>query len=94
MGEGFELEDKGAQRLRGLADPLPTYQVISERLVQSRFEARGQAVQPLVGRDQELALILERWNQVKSGEGQVVLLVGEAGIGKSRIVHGVLGNEP
>jgi len=90
LGAGFILEEMGEHQLKGLAEPVPAYRVMAERAVESRFEARGQAVHPLVGRDQELALLLERWSQVKAGEAQGVLLVGEAGIGKSRIVRGVL----
>ena len=59
-----------------------------ERALESRFAARRTGgVAPLVGRDQELALLLERWRQAKGGEGQLVLLTGEAGIGKSRITE-------
>ncbi|MGE0661289.1 MAG: adenylate/guanylate cyclase domain-containing protein, partial [Reyranellaceae bacterium] len=97
LGTEFVLEEMGDQRIKGLADPVSVVRVVAERAVETRFEARGQALHPLVGRDQELALLLERWNQTKAGEAQGLLLVGEAGIGKSRIVRGfldALGNEP
>ncbi len=65
--------------------------MLGERALESRFAARhGGGVAPIVGRDQELALLLERWRQAASGEGQVVLLTGEAGIGKSRIAEALV----
>ncbi|MEM7026204.1 MAG: AAA family ATPase, partial [Pseudomonadota bacterium] len=67
-----------------------TFAVLGERAVQSRFEAHRGQLLPMVGRDQELALLLERWSQAKMGEGQGVLLAGEAGIGKSRITRSLL----
>ena len=74
--------------LKGLAQPLEVYQVRYESMARSRLEAAGSAsLTPLVGREQEVALLLERWAQVKDGLGQVVLLSGEAGIGKSRLVQ-------
>jgi class 3 adenylate cyclase/predicted ATPase len=90
LGDGFELEDLGTQDLKGLAEEVRAFAVTGERAVESRFEARSGSVLPMVGRDQELGLLKERWSQVRTGEGQGVLLVGEAGIGKSRIVHGLL----
>ena len=81
-----------AQRtLKGIGEPVRAFAVVGERPLESRFEARsGPALLPMVGRDQELALLLERWAQAKAGEGQGVLLVGEAGIGKSRIAAALL----
>ena len=65
--------------------------MIGERIVESRFEARASgAMSNMVGRDHELALTLERWKQAKAGEGQLVLLSGEAGIGKSRLARGMI----
>jgi class 3 adenylate cyclase/tetratricopeptide (TPR) repeat protein len=85
LGVGFNHEDLGAQSLKGFARPVPAYAITGERQVESRFEARsGLALLPMVGRDQELARLLERWVQARAGEGQGVLLIGEAGIGKSR----------
>jgi predicted ATPase len=68
--------------------PLEVYQVLSESTARSRLDAAGSiGLTPLVGREQEVGLLLERWVQVKDGLGQVVLLSGEAGIGKSRLVQ-------
>jgi class 3 adenylate cyclase/tetratricopeptide (TPR) repeat protein len=90
LGARFALEDLGPQVLKGLAEPAEAFAVTGERAAQSRFEAHRGQVLPMVGRDQELALLLERWTQAKAGEGQGVLLVGEAGIGKSRITRALL----
>src|SRR5262249_28128850 len=73
---------------KGFAQPLEVYQVLYESTARSRLDAAGSTgLTPLVGRDQEVRLLLERWAQVKDGLGQVVLLSGEAGIGKSRLVQ-------
>ncbi len=91
LGVGFELEDLGERELKGIGAPVQAFAVTGERPVESRFEAMsGPALLPMVGRDQELALLLERWALAKAGEGQGVLLVGEAGIGKSRISRALL----
>ncbi len=83
----FEYQDVSAQSLKGISAPLTLYRVVRESEVQSRFEAATQAgLTPLVGREHEIALLLERWQLAQDGEGQVVLLSGEPGIGKSRIV--------
>ena len=89
LGERFELADLGPQTLKGLAEA-EAFAVVGERALESRFEAHSGQVLPMVGRDQELALLLERWAQAKAGEGQGMLLVGEAGIGKSRITRALL----
>src|SRR4051794_37379301 len=91
LGEVFELRELGPTRLKGFVRPVSTHQVLGERPAGSRFEARrpGRPA-PMVGRDEELALVLERWRRASAGEGQAVLLVGEAGIGKSRLVRAVL----
>jgi class 3 adenylate cyclase/tetratricopeptide (TPR) repeat protein len=84
----FDLIPLGPRPLKGLDRPLPTFAVQGERSTDSRFEARaGRHLRPMVGRDQELALLRERWGQVRGGEGQCLLLVGEAGIGKSCITR-------
>ena len=84
----FECQDLGAHTLRGVAEPITVYQVLSERGVYSRLDiASARGLTPLVGREQEVGLLLERWAQVKAGHGHVVLLTGDAGIGKSRLVH-------
>ncbi len=91
LGAGFALEDLGERELKGIGAPVQAYMVTGERPLESRFEAMsGPALLPMVGRDQELALLLERWALAKAGEGQGVLLVGEAGIGKSRISRALL----
>ena len=84
----FACQDLGTQTLRGVAEPLHVYQVLSESGVHSRLDiARARGLTPLVGREQEVGVLLERWEQAKAGHGHVVLLSGEAGIGKSRLVQ-------
>jgi len=85
IGALFEIEDLGSQLLAGFADPRHAWRVIGESSVVSRFEALRSEATPLVGRDEELDLLLRRWRQAKAGEGRVVLLSGEPGIGKSRL---------
>jgi class 3 adenylate cyclase/predicted ATPase len=88
LGGFFTSQSLGPALLKGLAQPIEVYQVLHESMARSRLEAAGSAgLTPLVGREQEVALLLERWAQVKDGLGQVVLLSGEAGIGKSRLVQ-------
>ena len=89
IGGAFELDDLGPQVLKGLADPVRAWRVIGRRSVESRFEARATGLTPLVGREQEVALLLDRWRRAKDGEGQTVLLSGEPGVGKSRTVRTV-----
>jgi hypothetical protein len=79
------LADIGAQQLAGFAEPQPAWRVIGESGIASRFEALRSEAVPLIGRDEELDLLLRRWLEASSGEGCVVLLSGEAGIGKSRL---------
>src|SRR5712692_10506846 len=84
----FECRDLGPQELKGVSTPISVYCVLSEGGSQSRFEVRiATGLTPLVGREEELGLLLRRWEKVKEGEGQVVLLSGEAGIGKSRLLR-------
>jgi len=84
----FECQDLGPQTLKGISAPVSVYQVRGEGAAQSRFEAAvHKGLTPLVGRAEELALLGQRWEQAKAGEGQVVLLSGEPGIGKSRLVQ-------
>jgi predicted ATPase len=87
IGTLFEIEDLGPQPLAGFAEPQRAWRVIGESGVVSRFEALRSGTTPLVGRDEELDLLLRRWQQAKSGEGRVVLLSGEPGIGKSRLTE-------
>ncbi|MDF1587356.1 adenylate/guanylate cyclase domain-containing protein [Marinimicrococcus flavescens] len=91
LGQVFALCDLGALPLKGFAQPVPAFGVVGERRAGSRFEAhRPGAPAPMRGREQELALVLARWRQARAGEGQAVLLLGEAGIGKSRLVRATL----
>ena len=85
IGTLFEIEDLGPQPLAGFAEPQRAWRVVGESGVVSRFEALRSGTTPLVGRDEELDLLLRRWQQAKSGEGRVVLVSGEPGIGKSRL---------
>jgi predicted ATPase/class 3 adenylate cyclase len=86
-GNAFELTDLGEQDLKGIAEPVHAWRVERALVTASRFDAaRGGALTPLVGRNEELDLLLRRWSQARDGEGQVVLLSGEPGIGKSRIL--------
>src|SRR5687767_12683840 len=87
--EGYvRWKDLGPQALKGLDTPVPVYQVLGEGVAQSRLEvAATHGWTPLVGREVEVALLQERWAQVTDGLGQVVVLSGEAGIGKSRLVQ-------
>ncbi len=88
IGNVFELIDLGEHDLKGIAEPVHAWRVERALATESRFDASrgGQALTPLVGRDEELDLLLRRWSQARDGEGQVVLLSGESGIGKSRLL--------
>jgi class 3 adenylate cyclase/tetratricopeptide (TPR) repeat protein len=86
IGALFAIEDLGPQQLAGFAEPQRAWRVVGESGVESRFEAlRATSLTPLVGREEEIELLLRRWRQAKAGEGRVVLISGEAGIGKSRL---------
>ena len=88
LGGFFACQPLGTPPLKGQAQPLAVYRVLYESMARSRLEAVGSTGwTPLVGREQEIGLLRERWAQVKEGGGQVVLLSGEAGIGKSRLVQ-------
>jgi class 3 adenylate cyclase len=95
----FEYRDLGAATLKGFADPVRAWQVVGPSAIESRFEALHAASTstPLIGRDEELDLLMRRWKQAKEGEGRVVLLSGEPGIGKSRVTEAIeerLSGEP
>jgi class 3 adenylate cyclase/predicted ATPase len=87
LGGLFDLQDLGPQFLKGMANPIPSWRVVGEHAAESRFEAgQTQRATGFFGREREVDLLMDRWVQARSGEGQVVFLSGEAGIGKSRIV--------
>jgi class 3 adenylate cyclase len=86
----FEYRDLGAIALKGFAEDVPAWQVLGASAIESRFEAMRTAMTPLVGRDEEIDLLLRRWEQAKQGEGRVILISGEPGIGKSRIAQTVV----
>jgi class 3 adenylate cyclase len=90
LGDHFDLEDLGTSELKGFAEPVPAWRVLSARDVESRFAAsRSGSSAPLVGRQEEMGLLLRAWDGSSRGRGQVVLIQGEAGVGKSRLVEGV-----
>jgi hypothetical protein len=86
LGNLFDLQDLGAQDLKGIDGAMRAWVALRPASVESRFDAlHAGGLSELVGREEELELLLRRWSKAKSGEGQVVLLSGEAGIGKSRL---------
>ena len=91
LGNLFELEDLGPKELKGIAGSVRAWAALREASVEGRFEAlHATGVTELVGRDEELEILLRRWSRAKNGEGQVVLLSGEAGVGKSRLTATLL----
>jgi class 3 adenylate cyclase len=91
LGNLFDLQDLGAQDLKGICAAVRAWAVLRPASVESRFEAlHASGLTELVGREEELELLLRRWSKAKTGEGQVVLLSGEAGIGKSRLTAALL----
>ena len=90
LGDHFDLADLGAYELKGFAEPAPAWRVLSARDVESRFAAtRAGSAAPLVGRQEEMGLLLRAWDGSRQGRGQVVLIQGEAGVGKSQIAGDV-----
>jgi class 3 adenylate cyclase/predicted ATPase len=85
LGDLFEYQDLGQIEVKGFAEPVHAYQVVRVSSVESRFEALRTTTTPLVGRDEEIELLMRRWQLAKDGDGSVVLISGEPGIGKSRI---------
>jgi class 3 adenylate cyclase/predicted ATPase len=91
LGDLFELKDLGPKDLKGIAGPVSAWVALRARSVESRFEAlHTSGLTDLVGREEETELLLRRWSRAKTGEGQVVLISGEAGIGKSRLTAALL----
>lgn len=87
IGGLFEYFALGSVSIKGFRDPVPVWRVIGASAVDSRFEALRVARTPLLGRDEEIELIMRRWQQAKRGDGSVVLISGEPGIGKSRLAE-------
>jgi class 3 adenylate cyclase len=97
VGNLFDLQDLGAKGLKGIAGPMHAWTALRASSVESRFEALRTATTPLIGREEEIELLMRRWARAKAGDGSVVLISGEPGIGKSRITEAVqdrLGAEP
>src|SRR5215471_8361367 len=97
LGNLFELADLPSKDLKGIDGPVRAFAALRPSAVESRFEALRTATTPLVGRDEELALLMRRWEQAKAGDGCVVLISGEPGLGKSRIAETIverIGAEP
>ena len=91
LGNLFDLQDLGGQNLKGIGVPVRAWVALRPASVESRFEAlHASGLTELVGRGEELDLLLRRWSKANAGEGQVVLLSGEAGIGKSRLTAGLM----
>jgi len=91
LGSTYKLTSIGAQELKGVGAPVEAFVVDGEAVQESRFAARQSGtLTPIVGRDREIELMLERWALAKAGQGQMVIVSGEAGIGKSRITRAVI----
>jgi AAA ATPase domain/Adenylate and Guanylate cyclase catalytic domain len=91
IGNLFDLQDLGAQDLKGIGGRVPVWAALRPAPMESRFEAlHASGLTELVGREEELEILLRRWSKAKAAEGQVVLLSGEAGIGKSRLTAALL----
>lgn len=98
VGDLFQCQQEPSRVLKGIGDSVEIWRAVGEKGVESRFDAvRGQSLTRFIGRDHELALLRDRWDAAADGEGQVVLLSGEAGIGKSRLMNALMddiGDEP
>jgi class 3 adenylate cyclase len=98
VGDFFILSDLGRKPLKGISEPVLVFSVAAERALESRFAGRHAGeVAPIVGRKVEFGTLADRWRQASNGEGQIVLLSGEAGIGKSRLTEALIeavGREP
>lgn len=90
LGERFNLTELGLHTLKGIANPVEVFAVQGERQITSHFTAaQGDALDAIVGREAEVKTLMQRWQRASTGDGQMVLLTGEAGIGKSRIIRGL-----
>ena len=90
-GHAFEFEARGTREPKGFPHRVPCFASPSERDVESRFDAtRGKSLSQFVGRNSEIGILLDRWELAKSGQGQVVFVSGEAGIGKSRLLEALI----
>src|SRR5689334_21623609 len=87
IGRLFDCRDLGTIELKGLSASVPSWQVISENRVLGQFEALRSGLTPLVGREEEIELLLRRWTQARGGSGKVVLISAEPGVGKSRLAE-------
>jgi class 3 adenylate cyclase/predicted ATPase len=91
IGNLFELQDLGSINIKGISGPVRAWAALRTTSVESRFEAlHSNRLTALVGRDEESDLLLRRWSKAKAGEGQVVLISGEPGIGKSRLTMALM----
>jgi class 3 adenylate cyclase/tetratricopeptide (TPR) repeat protein len=88
VSAAFDFQDLGLKQLKGVTEPLHVYSVLAAKNTGSRFEAAHVgSLTPLIGRSSELSLLLDRWQKVKEGDGQVIFLSGIPGVGKSRLLH-------
>jgi len=98
LGDLYDFTDLGLRSVKGIADPVRTWSVLQSLAVESRYEAlHGAGITELTGRDDELNLLVKRWKKAQDGDGQVVLISGEPGIGKSRLTAALMeeiANEP
>jgi class 3 adenylate cyclase/predicted ATPase len=86
VGQRFECRNAGAVLLKGFSQPVQVWEVVAEKAIDTRFEALRLAQAPPVGREEEMNLLLRRWQQAQDDQGQVVLICGEPGMGKSRLI--------
>jgi hypothetical protein len=92
VAEMFVVEDRGPQDLKGVREPVTLYRVVQASGVRSRLDLAAGRLTRFVGRDMELGTLIDRWERAQDGEGQNVLVLGEAGVGKSRLVYQLHGH--